>query len=354
MANNEDRHPVTVGVAGIGGWGKNLARNFDELPEADLRYVCDLDPGRLAQARRQYPAARATPEFEALLEDPELEAVVIATTAPTHYSLCKAALEAGKDVCVEKPFVLRSSEAEDLVRIARDRDRILMVGHLLEYHPVVERLRQMIAENELGQIYYIYSQRLNLGTVRHDENALWNFAPHDISSIIYMLGRKPTDVSARGQSYLRRGIEDVVFMTMNFGDEVMANVHVSWLDPHKTRSITLVGSQKMAVFDDGKTTEKLRVYDKGAQVSTDYNTFAEYVGLRFGDITLPYIKAAEPLRLECLHFLDCVHRRAQPRSDGWDGFTVVRVLEAAELSLERRGEPVHLTWETDPATAPPA
>lgn len=354
MENNENRNrrPIMIGVAGIGGWGKNLARNFDELPEADLRYVCDLDPGRLAQARRQYPAASATPEFGALLEDPELEAIVIATTAPTHYPLCKAALEAGKDVCVEKPFVLKSSEAEDLVRIARDRDRILMVGHLLEYHPVVERLRQMIAESELGRIYYIYSQRLNLGTVRHDENALWNFAPHDISSIMYMFGRRPTDVSARGQSYLQRGIEDVVFMTLNFGDEAMANVHVSWLDPHKTRRITLVGSNKMAVFDDGEATEKLRIYDKGAHVSTDYNSFAEYVGLRFGDITMPYIKAAEPLRLECLHFLDCVRRRVQPRSDGRDGLAVVRVLEAADQSLRRGGEPVHLAWETDPPVAP--
>jgi len=347
MEENDKRRPITIGVAGIGGWGKNLARNFDELPDADLRYVCDVDPGRLGQARRQHPTAQATPEFRLLLEDPELEAVVIATIGSTHHALCKAALEAGKDVFVEKPFALKSSDAEELVRIAQERNRILMVGHLLEYHPVIERLRQMIVGNELGRMYYIYSQRLNLGTVRHDENALWNFAPHDISSIMYMLGRRPTDVSARGQSYLQRGIEDVVFMTLNFGDEAMANVHVSWLDPHKTRRITLVGSQKMAVFDDGEATEKLRIYDKGAHVNTDYNSFAEFVGLRFGDITLPYIKSGEPLRVECLHFLDCVRRRARPRSDGWDGLAVVRVLEAAEQSLKRRGEPVHLTWEDE-------
>jgi predicted dehydrogenase len=347
MEENDKRRPITIGVAGIGGWGKNLARNFEELSESDLRYVCDVDPGRLAQARRQHPMAQATPEFRLLLEDPELEAIVIATVGSTHHALCKAALEADKDVFVEKPFALKSSDAEELVRIAQERNRILMVGHLLEYHPVIERLRQMIVGNELGRMYYIYSQRLNLGTVRHDENALWNFAPHDISSIMYMLGRRPTDVSARGQSYLQRGIEDVVFMTLNFGDEAMANVHVSWLDPHKTRRITLVGSQKMAVFDDGEATEKLRIYDKGAHVNTDYNSFAEYVGLRFGDITLPYIKSGEPLRVECLHFLDCVRRRARPRSDGWDGLAVVRVLEAAEQSLKRRGEPVHLTWEDE-------
>jgi predicted dehydrogenase len=353
MESNANNRPIKIAVAGIGGWGKNLARNFAEMPEADLRYICDIDQGRLAQARRQYPGARITPEFGTILEDAEVEAVVIATSAPTHYSLCKAALEAGKDVYVEKPFVLKSSDGEELVKIARDRSRILMVGHLLEYHPVIERLRQMIVNNELGKIYYIYSQRLNLGTVRHDESALWNFAPHDISSILYMLGRKPTDVSARGQSYLQRGIEDVVFMTLNFGDEAMANVHVSWLDPHKTRRLTLVGSQKMAEFDDGEATEKLRIYDKGAHVNTDYNSFAEYVGLRFGDITLPYIKAAEPLRLECLHFLDCVRRRAQPRSDGLDGLAVVRILEAADQSLKHRGAPVNLAWDADAgATAP--
>jgi predicted dehydrogenase len=351
MGTTENRRPINIAVAGIGGWGKNLARNFAELTEANLRYVCDLDSGRLAQARRQYPDAQATPDFDVPLKDPEVEAVVIATSAPTHYALCKAALEAGKDVYVEKPFVLKSGDAVELVRIARERSRILMVGHLLEYHPVVERLRQMIVQNELGRVYYIYSQRLNLGTVRHDENALWNFAPHDISSILYMLGRKPTDVSARGQSYLQRGIEDVVFMTLNFGDEAMAHVHVSWLDPHKTRRITLVGSQKMAVFDDGEATEKLRIYDKGAHVNTDYNSFAEYVGLRFGDITMPYIKSAEPLRLECLHFLDCVRRRVQPRSDGLDGLAVVRVLEAAEQSVKRHGEPVQLSWESEAAPA---
>jgi len=353
MGTTENRRPVNIAVAGIGGWGKNLARNFAELPEADLRYVCDLDAARLTQAHRQYPDARATPDLETALKDPEVEAVVIATSAPTHYALCKAALEAGKDVYVEKPFVLKSRDAEELVRIARERSRILMVGHLLEYHPVVERLRQMIVQNELGRVYYIYSQRLNLGTVRHDENALWNFAPHDISSILYMLGRKPTDVSARGQSYLQRGIEDVVFMTLNFGDEAMAHVHVSWLDPHKTRRITLVGSQKFFFFNDTEATEKLRIYDKGAHVNTDYNSFAEYVGLRFGDITMPYIKSAEPLRLECLHFLDCVRRRVQPRSDGLDGLAVVRVLEAAEQSLRRRGEPVSLNWDIEvPADTP--
>ena len=217
-----------------------------------------------------------------------------------------------------------------------------MVGHLLEYHPVIDNLKRMIESGELGKIYYIYSQRLNLGTVREDENALWNFAPHDISCILYLLGKEPVDISARGQSYLRDGVEDVVFFTLTFADNSMANIHVSWLDPHKVRKLTIVGSNKMAVFDDLEANEKLRVYDKGAQFGTDYDSFAEYIGLRFGDITIPYIRVGEPLRAECNHFLECVKSRTQPRSDGHDGLRVVRVLDAAQRSLKNNGKPVKL------------
>jgi predicted dehydrogenase len=238
--------------------------------------------------------------------------------------------------------VLEIAHAEELIRLAAARQRVLMVGHLLEYHPVVTRLRSMIGREELGKLYYIYSQRVNLGTVRGDENALWNFAPHDISVIMFLLGAAPTDVAARGQSYLQGGVEDVVFLTMNFGGRAMAHVHVSWLDPHKIRKLTLVGSRKMAVFDDLEATEKLRIYDKGAEVSQDYNTFAEYVGLRFGDITMPYIKVSEPLQIECRHFVDCVRTRGQPLSDGQDGLRVVKVLDAAQRSLELNGQPVAL------------
>jgi predicted dehydrogenase len=239
------------------------------------------------------------------------------------------ALEAGKDVYVEKPFTLEIAHAVELIALAETRKRVLMVGHLLEYHPVVTRLREMIGREELGRLYYIYSQRVNLGTVRADENALWNFAPHDISVIMFLLGAAPTDVTARGQSYLQKGVEDVVFLTMNFGDQAMAHVHVSWLDPHKIRKLTLVGDRKMAVFDDLEANEKLRIY-------------AEYVGLRFGDITMPYIKVGEPLQIECRHFIDCVRSRKQPVSDGQDGLRVVKVLDAAQRSLKLNGEPVRL------------
>lgn len=334
---------IEVAVVGAGGWGKNLARNYSQIPDARLRYVCDLDQKKLDALRPQYPEARMTRDLAEVLQDPAVQAVVIATTGPTHFPLGRQALEAGKDVYIEKPFTLEVGHAEELIRIAEARQRILMVGHLLEYHPVVERLRKMITSGELGDIYYIYSQRLNLGTIREDENALWNFAPHDISSILYMLGQEPTDVSARGQCYLQKDIEDVVFLSLNFNNRAMAHIQVSWLDPHKIRKITVVGSKKMAVFDDLDANEKLRIYDKGAKISTDYDSFAEYLGLRFGDITVPYIKVGEPLRLECMHFLDCVKNRKQPLSDGHDGLRVVRVLDAAQRSLKANGLPVDLT-----------
>ena len=333
---------VSIGVVGVGGWGKNLARNYSQIPEAHLRYLCDLDEAKLQAVQGQFQPERVTTRYEDLIEDPKLQAVVIATTGPTHYELCKKALLAGKDVYVEKPFVLSGAEAEEIVALAEDRQQILMVGHLLEYHPVAQKLKEMIDSGEFGEVHYIYSQRLNLGTVRMDENALWNFAPHDISVILYLLGVSPSDVSARGQSYLQEGIEDVVFLTLNFDGKAMGHVHVSWLDPHKTRRITIVGSQRMAVFDDLEANEKLKIYDKGAEVNMDYDTFAEYVGLRFGDITVPYIRVGEPLRVECEHFLDCVRERNTPLSDGQDGLRVVKVLEAADRSLEGNGLPVSI------------
>ena len=337
--------PVAIGVVGVGGWGKNLARNYGEITGADLRYLCDLDEERLASVNRQVGAGATTTCYDDLLADPDLQAVVIATTGPTHFDLCERALKAGKDVYVEKPFVLNVGDARTLIELADSEGRVLMVGHLLEYHPVVQHLKKLIETGELGDIHYIYSQRLNLGTVRKEENALWNFAPHDISVVLYLLGKNPSDITARGQSYLQSGVEDVVFLTMNFGGTQMGNVHVSWLDPHKVRRITIVGSKRMAVFDDLEATEKLKIYDKGAELNTNYDTFAEYVGLRFGDITIPHIRVGEPLKIECEHFLQCVRERKRPLSDGLDGLRVVRVLDAANRSLAANGAPVEFGSE---------
>jgi len=333
---------INVGVVGVGGWGKNLARNYYQMPDANLKYVCDLDEKKLQQMAKLYPGTQTTKDFNDLISDPDLHAIIISTNAPEHYSLGKSALEAGKDVYIEKPLVLKVDEAEDLIKIADRKKQILMVGHLLKYHPVVNKLKEMIDSGELGTIHYIYAQRVNLGTVRYDENALWNFAPHDISIVLYLLGKEPTDVSARGQAYLQKSIEDVVFFTMNFNGESMAHVHVSWLDPHKIRKITVVGSKKMAVFDDLEGNEKLRVYDKGATHNTDYDTFAEYINLRFGDITIPHINVGEPLRIACDHFLESIRNRTQPLSDGLDGLRVVKVLDAAQSSLEQNGVPVEI------------
>lgn len=337
-----DRKPVSVGIVGAGGWGKNLIRNYFELDSADLRWVCEVNAEKRRLSQQQFPARFETADMEDLLRDPELDAVVIATTAPSHYPLAKRALKAGKDVYVEKPFTLSVRDGRDLVDLAERQQRILMVGHLLEYHPVVVKLKEMIDEGYLGDVRYIYSQRLNLGTIRGDENAMWNFAPHDISVILHLLGRVPVDVSARGQSYLQPGVEDVVFLSMNFDDGLMGHVHVSWLDPHKTRRLTVVASKRMAVFDDLETTEKLKIYDQGAEVNTDYDTFAEYIGLRFGDITIPFIRSREPLKIECEHFVSCIRERRSPQSDGLDGLRVVDVLEAAGRSLANNGVPERL------------
>ena len=337
-----DKQQVSVGVVGVGGWGKNLARNYSQLPGAQLRYLCDLDQSLLESLQQSCRPQNITTEFSDLLNDPDLQAVIIATPGPTHYELAKQALLCGKDVYVEKPFVLKSAQAQDLIELAQEHNSVLMVGHLLEYHPVVEKLKQLIESGELGDIHYIYSQRLNLGTVRPDESALWSLAPHDISVILYLLGKTPTDIAARGQAYLQENIEDVTFLNINFDGKTMANVHVSWLDPHKTRKITIVGSKRMAVFDDLEPSEKLRIYDKGVDINTNYDSFAEYIGLRFGEISIPHIKMGEPLRTECEHFLGCVRSRQTPKSDGYDGLRVVQILEAADASLQQNGHPVSL------------
>ncbi len=339
-ADASANRPVRVAVVGVGGWGKNLARNYGQIQNAELRYICDLEKSNLEALQPVCRPMACTTNFQEVINDPDVDAVVIATPAPTHHPLGMQALAAGKDVYIEKPFAMSSAEGRELIELAEKNKCVLMVGHLLEYHPVVEHLKELIDSGELGGIRYIYTQRLNLGTIRAEENALWNFAPHDISVILYLLGQQPTDISARGQAYLQPGVEDVMFMVMNFNDKAMGHVHVSWLDPHKTRKITIVGSKRMAVFDDLESTEKLKIYDKGAELNLDYNNFAEYVGLRFGDINIPHLRIGEPLRVECEHFLSCIRNRTTPRSDGYDGLRVLQVLEAADKSVSQGGDRV--------------
>jgi predicted dehydrogenase len=280
-------------------------------------------------------------DLSPILLDSEVRGVVVASSALSHYSLSKEILLADKDVLVEKPMALSSKDAEEMLEIAEKRGRILMVGHLLIYHSVVDRLKEMVTSGELGKIYYIYTQRVNLGVIRQDENALLSFAPHDLSVILYLLEEQPIVVSSHGESYIRKGIEDVVFLSLRFSEGKMANIHLSWLDPHKLRRVTIVGSKKMAVFDDVEATEKLKVYDKGVR-NLSYDTYGEYLSLRFGDITIPSIKMVEPLRAEAEHFIQCIESRKEPKTGGRDGLKVVRILAAAQQSLKEKGVPVSL------------
>ena len=332
---------VRVGVVGLGYWGPNLARNFDRLPGAELAYCCDLDEANLAKARSLDPDAVVTDDYARLLGDESLDAVVVATSVPTHYALGKMALEAGKHTFIEKPIALKATDAADLLATAESRGLKLMVGHLLEYHPAVAKMKELIDSGELGKVYYAYSNRLNLGKVRTDENALWSFGPHDISVLNYLTGDEPVEVSARGECYLQDDVEDVVFGYIKYRSGIVGHLHVSWLDPHKSRKITVVGEKKMVVFDDMESERKITVYDKGATTTrTKFETYGEFVTLHFGDIHIPKIGNDEPLRLECQHFVDCITGDLQPRSDGRDALNVVKVLDAMEVSLREGGRPV--------------
>jgi predicted dehydrogenase len=332
---------VNIAVVGAGAWGKNHIRVFSEIPNVRLKYICDSDPQKLLSIQKAYPQSKLVEDLSPILEDSEVRGVVIASSAVSHYPLAKEVLMADKDVLVEKPMALNIKDAEEMLEIGERKNRILMVGHLLIYHPVVDRLKEMVASGELGKIHYIYTQRVNLGVIRQDENALWSFAPHDLSVILYLLGEQPIALSAHGESYIQKGIEDVVFLSLHFSDGMMANIHLSWLDPHKLRKITIVGSKKMVVFDDMEASEKLKIYDKGVK-NLSYDTYGEYLSLRFGDITIPGIKMVEPLRAEAEHFIQCIESRKAPKTGGQDGLQVIKILIAAQQSLKERGFPVSL------------
>jgi len=331
---------IRIAVVGTGDWGANLVRNFASLPGAKLAAVCDSDAERLRRTAARYPEARALPRVEDVAADAEIQAAVVAASAVNHYPLARTLLQAGKDVFVEKPLALKVSHAEELVALATRHNRILMVGHLLLYHPAVRYLHGLVERGELGDLYYVNAQRVNLGKVRRDENALWSFAPHDLSVILHLLGAEPIDVAARGSAFLQNGIEDVVFLHLRFADRRMAHVHVSWLDPHKLRQFTVVGSRKMAVFDDMESSEKIRIYDKGVDRVGEVVSYSEALTVRSGDIVIPRVELQEPLRLECQHFVDCVRDRRTPLTDGASGLSVVRVLAAAQASLDAGGAPV--------------
>lgn len=330
--------PVRVALAGFGYWGANIARNLDDIPGCELRWCCELDPLLCEQGRAAFPATRFVERIEEALEDPLLDAVAVATPVATHASIALKALEAGRHCFVEKPIAQTVVDATDVARLAEERNRVLMVGHLLAYHPAVEALRQLVHGGELGNLHYIHSQRLNLGKLRADENALWSLGAHDVSMVVELLGELPAEASARGHSYVRDGIEDVVFGFLRFPSGVSARLHLSWLDPHKERRLTIVGSRRMATFDDMKPDAKLIVYDKGFVPDAGDGDYVP----RSGESHAPSIPDREPLRMELIHFLECVREGREPRTGGAAGVRVVRVLEALQASLEMDGAPVEL------------
>jgi predicted dehydrogenase len=322
---------VRVGLVGLGFWGPNLARNFDDLPGATLAWLCDSDEERRTGVAERFPEARTTADLDELLNDPDLEAIVIATPVVTHHALSKQALEAGKHVFVEKPMALEGEDAEELVQLAEERDLVLMPGHLLLYHPGVRKLKELVDSGELGRVLVVYGNRQNLGQIRKDENALGSLGAHDLSVILHLVGEEPVECHAHGESLLGE-VEDVVFCYLKFPSGIVAHMHLSWLDPHKMRKMTVVGAAKMAVFDDMELDRKVTVYDKAAEQAM--GTYGEW-RTRTGDIWIPKIANDEPLRLECEHFLGLVHGEGDRIKAARDGVAVVRALAELQHSLER-------------------
>lgn len=333
---------INLGIVGVGGWGKNLLRNFQEIKGARVAVACDLVEKRRAEASLRYPDLRVTADLDEIVAAPEIQAVVVATPGATHARIALQCLEAGKHVFVEKPMALTARDCESMIAVAEKKGLTLMVGHLLLYHGAVRKLKELLAAGAVGDLHYLYTQRLNLGKIRRSEDALWTFAPHDVSVALYLVGARPVSVSARGESYVQKGVADIAFAWLSFPGNVLAHHHVSWLDPHKIRRTTVVGARKMIVFDDMDSAEPLRIYDKGVGESLEYDSFGEYLNLRYGDVHIPAIKIGEPLKAECSHFLDCVREGKRPLTDGRNGLDVVRVLEAASRSMRENGRAIAL------------
>jgi len=341
-----------VAVVGSGKWGINHVRIASQLLGERLRMVCDVSDKALAQAKTVAPAVRTTKQLGDVILDPEVSAVIIASGAETHHDFGKRCLEAGKHCLIEKPLALRSTDAMDLLDAAQRNKRILMVGHLLLYHPAVNRIRQEIHSGNIGQVLYLYSQRVNLGTIRREENAFWSLAPHDISVMLYLTEQFPVSVSAIGGKFISKNLPDVVFYHLEFEGGLIAHGHVSWLDPHKMRKFTIVGSRKMIIFDDMEPTGKLKIFDKGVGLEIgegdllslpgvpEMQSHVNQLTIRDGDILIPKISQTEPLRIEQQQFYECIAKGKKPLTDGQNGLLVLRVMEAAQESLDKGGIPI--------------
>jgi predicted dehydrogenase len=332
---------MKIEVIGCGYWGPNLVRNFIQSHEVENLICCDLDPKRLARMKNLYPSVTVLTDYRELLESGDLDAVAIATPVKTHYAIAKDFLSRDRHVFVEKPFTHSYETALELVKLAEERKRVLMVGHTFEYTAAVNKVKEIVECGELGKILYISCIRVNLGLFQPDINVVWDLAPHDISIILYITGETPASVNSQGKAHFKPGIEDVATTTLNFRNGVIAFVHNSWLDPNKIRRTTIVGTRKMLVYDDVENQEKIKIFDKGVEVPPYYDTFADFqFSYRYGDIYSPRIQDYEPLRKLCDHFIECIPDGRPPHSDGYDGLRVVSVLEAASKSLRLSGKAI--------------
>jgi predicted dehydrogenase len=338
---------INIGVVGCGYWGPKHIRVCHELRDVTLASVCDIDEQRLQPVQNQYPVVQATTDYKEFLNS-NLDAIIIATPVNTHFQLAKAALLNNKHVLIEKPMTATSQEALELINLADKKNLVLMAGHTYEYHPAVDFLRELVNNGDLGDIYSIDAARLNLGLFRTDVNVLWDLAPHDISIILSILKENPIAVSARGTHHIDPNTYDIAYLEIMFPSGAMGHVHVSWLHPRKIRQTTIVGSKKMAVYDDVSETEKIHIYDKGVATPKPYNgtsnggangKFSAWPpNYRYGDVIIPFVSNAEPLKLECNHFINCISEGKKPRSDGWVGLKVTSILEASEKSLANGGQ----------------
>jgi len=328
---------MKVGLIGYGYWGPNLLRNLHETDGVEITRCVDLRPDRRASASKRYPGLQVSDDAEEIFRDPEISAVAIATPVSTHFELAKRALEASKHVLIEKPITRTTAEAEALIHLAQGKGLVLMVDHTFIYTGAVRKLKQMIEAGELGELYYLDSVRVNLGLFQHDIDVIWDLAPHDLSILTYLITEKPDYVSAVGADHTGRGMVDVAYLTLHFANNFIAHFHVNWLSPVKVRQNLIGGSRRMVVYDDMEPSEKVRVYDRGIQVTSQDGVYKALVDYRMGDMWSPKLELREALSVECEHFVDCVRSKKTPRSDGERGLAVVKILEAASKSIANDG-----------------
>ncbi|OGW69832.1 MAG: hypothetical protein A2036_01315 [Omnitrophica bacterium GWA2_50_21] len=333
---------LRLGLIGFGYWGPNLFRNFSNLHGVQILRIADQNEIQLKALRHSYPNVDLSADYRKLLADDNIDAIVLATPVSTHFVMAKQALSAGKHVFVEKPLATSSRHCQALIRIAKKSNKILMVGHTFEYHPAVRKIGELIKSGSFGKLRYIDAVRVNLGRYQSDgKNVLWDLAPHDLSIILHWTGKMPTEVSARGKGFVKSSVEDVVFITLEFPDGALAHIHLSWLAPAKLRKMTIVGSKKMILYDDLENFEKIKIADRSAHL--DPGSQRARVNYRLGDIVSPYVEYKEPLALECAHFVECIRDCRQPLTDAANGLRVVKIIEAASLSLKQNGRTVHIT-----------